>query len=84
MKQGLRINGADLGRKYTLTPDLGRGGVAFYEGRQSSPEITEQRVFYDAILNNKPLTVLPEQALVVTQILEAIYDSAKAGKAIQF
>jgi predicted dehydrogenase len=84
MKHGLKINGADLGRKYTLTPDLARGGVAFYEGRQSSPEITEQRVFYDAILNNKPLTVLPEQALVVTQILEAIYESAKQGKAIQF
>jgi predicted dehydrogenase len=84
MKQGLRINGADLGRKYTLTPDLGRGGVAFYEGRQSSPEITEQRVFYNAILNDKPLTVLPEQALVVTQILEAIYESAKIGKAVQF
>ena len=49
-----------------------------------SPEDEEQKIFYDAIVNGKPLTVLPEQAMVVTQILEAIYESAKTGKTIYF
>ena len=44
------------------------------------PEDEEQKIFYDAIVNGKPLTVLPEQAMVVTQILEAIYESAKTGR----
>ena len=34
--------------------------------------------------NGKPLTVEPEQALVVTQILEAVYESAKTGKTVYF
>jgi len=84
MKDGLRINGDDLGRRYVLTPDLDAGGVAFFEGKASSPPVMEQRVFYDAILKGAPLTVEPEQAYVVTQILEAIYESAKTGKLVTF
>jgi predicted dehydrogenase len=33
-------------------------------------------------VNDKSPLVLPEQALVVTQILEAIYESARTGKAV--
>ena len=44
----------------------------------------EQRVFYDAVVNGKPLTVEPEQALVVTQILEAVYESARTGRTVYF
>ena len=87
MKEGmdkLRINGDDLGKKYVSYPDLGAGAVAFYEGASNKPEVIEQRVFVDAILKGTPLTVLPEQAYVVTQILEAIYESAKTGKAVVF
>jgi len=87
MKQGqnsLRINGDEFGRTYEKTADFAQGGVAFYQGNTNSPEFIEQRVFYDAILKGTPLTILPEQAYVVTQILEAIYESSKQGKAIQF
>ena len=35
-------------------------------------------------LKDKEPLVLPEQALVVTEILEAIYDSAKSGKPVYF
>ena len=38
----------------------------------------------DAILNDTTPTVLPEQAIVVTQILEAIYESSKTGKPVYF
>ena len=87
MKEGmdsLRINGDDMGRKYVSKPDLSAGFVPFYEGESSSPQVIEQRVFVDAILKGTPPTVLPEQAFVVTQILEAIYESSKTGKAVVF
>ena len=65
-------------------PDLAAGGVDFFDGAAESVQEVEQRVFYDAIVNGKPLTVEPEQALVVTQILEAVYESAKTGKTVYF
>lgn len=79
MHDGLRINGADLGRLYTTKPELGVGGVDFYTGKSSKPEDIEARVWIDAILNDTEVTVKPEQAIVVTQILEAIYESARTG-----
>ena len=84
MKDGLRINGVKHGKMYVETPALGAGGVAFYDGSELKPQEVEQKVFYEAITEGKPLTVLPEQALVVTQILEAIYKSAKENKTVYF
>jgi len=83
-RDGLRINGDDFDRQYVLKPDLRAGGAAFYEGKSTDISFIEQRVFYDAILKGTPLTVLPEQAIVVTKILEAIYESAKTGKPVTF
>jgi predicted dehydrogenase len=80
---GLRINGEKFSRLYTFKPDLSSGGVAFYEGsRGEKPQEAEARLFYDAIANDKSPFVLPEQAAVVTQILEAIYTSAATGKPV--
>jgi predicted dehydrogenase len=42
----------------------------------------EQKAWLDAIQNDAELVVKPEQAFVVTQILEAIYASSATGKAI--
>ena len=84
MKDGLRINRVQYGRQCVEKPDLASGGVAFYDGVTENPEDVEQRVFYEAITEGKPLTVEPEQALAVTQILEAIYESAKTGKTVYF
>ena len=39
---------------------------------------------FNAILTDTDPCVLPEQALCVTKILEAIYESAKTGKAVYF
>ena len=82
MDDGLAINGVKHNKQYIERPELGVGGVAFYEGAEDTPQVTEQKVFLGAIAGKNKLTVLPEQAFVVTQILEAIYDSAKAGKQI--
>lgn len=82
MKKGLRLNRVQYGRQCTEIPDLATGGVDFYDGEKEEASDVEQRVFYDAVVNGKPLVVRPEQALVVTRILEAIYESGKTGKAI--
>jgi len=85
MQDGVRVNGDDLGRLYVKTPRTeGASGVAFYEGASGDPNVTEQMVFINAITKGTPLVILPEQAYVVTQLLEAIYESSKTGKLIEF
>jgi predicted dehydrogenase len=44
----------------------------------------EARLWIDAVVNDKDPVVLPEQALVVTKILEGIYTSAKTGEIYRF
>ena len=83
-KGGVRINGIKHGKQYVEVPDMQSGGVDFYDGASAKPGDLEQKVFYDAITKGTPLCVLPEQAFVVTQILEAIYESAKTGKPVYF
>lgn len=85
MRGGLTINGDCLGRLYEMPIDLGAGGVAFFDGgAAASPEILEQETFIAAIADGAPLTVFPEEALAVTEILEAVYESAKTGKLAKF
>ncbi len=84
MEDGLRINGEEFGRLFTKKPQLGVGGVDFYEGESEEPGDREARLWIEAILEDKDPVVLPEQALVVTEILEAIYDSARTGKPVYF
>lgn len=83
MKDGIRINGVRYGKQYVEKPDFSAGGVAFFDGASGgTPEEIEQQIFYNAIAKGTDIVVKPEQALVVTQILEAIYESAKTGKPV--
>ncbi len=84
MKDGLRINRVQYGKQCVEKPELSTGGVAFYDGAKVNAPDIEQKVFYNAIVNGEELVVKPEQAIVVTQILEAIYESAKTGKTVYF
>jgi predicted dehydrogenase len=84
MKDGLRINSDSLGKMTTTTPNLDVGGVQFYEGLSMEPRDIECHTWYDAILKGTELRVKPEQAMVVTQILEGIYESARTGKQVNF
>ena len=79
-----RVNGDDMGRLYEKNPHLGGGGVAFYDGASDDPNVMEQQVLYNAIANGRELIIKPEQAFVVTQLLEAIYESSKTGKLVTF
>lgn len=65
----------------TISPT---GVVDFFEGGASAEGIKEQEQWIDAIMNDKDPLVKPEQAFVVTKILDAIYQSAESGKEIFF
>lgn len=84
MHEGLRINGEKYSRLYVTKPELSAGGVDFYDGAKTSPADVEARLWINSILEDGEVVVKPEQALVVTQILEAIYESGKTGKPVYF
>ncbi|GGF84239.1 oxidoreductase [Paenibacillus albidus] len=84
MTDGLRLNGDHGGRLYETKVDLSSGGVAFFSGGQEDAADREARLWLEAIREDKEPVVKPEQALVVTQILEAIYESARTGRAVYF
>lgn len=63
----------------TISP---AGIVDFFEGGASAEGVREQQQWIDAIINDTDPLVKPEQAFVVTQILDAIYKSAETGKEI--
>lgn len=84
MKDGVRINMVKHGVQCVEKPDLNAGGVAFFDGVSERAEDVECRIFMDACQKGTPLVVLPEQAFVVTQILEALYESAETGKPVYF
>ena len=84
MEDGLRINGEEFGKLYTKKPVLGTAGVAFYDGKSETEGDREARLWIESIINDTTPRVLPEQAAVVTEILEAIYVSAREGKPVYF
>ncbi len=78
------INKVEFNRQEEIVPSMAAGGVAFYDGVSATPPITEQMRWLDAIENDTDPVVLPEQACVVSEILEAIYTSAKTGEPVYF
>ena len=84
MRDGLRINKVKYNKQVIEKPGLDAAGVDFYDGSGDDPKEIEQNTFLDAITNGTDLVVKPEQALVVTQILEAIYKSAEQNAPVFF
>lgn len=84
MKDGLRINGEKYGKLYTQHVDTDMKGVAFFEGTKEHEADVEMRQWIDCILYDKEPVVKPKEALVVSEILEAVYESARTGKAVYF
>ncbi|EOS57137.1 MULTISPECIES: Gfo/Idh/MocA family protein [Paenibacillus] len=82
MNNGLTINGEDHSLLYEKKIELQTGGVAFYDGAGERPEVLEAQSWIQAILNDTEPVVKPEEALVVTEILEAIYKSSKTGEPV--
>ena len=84
MKDGLRINRVKYNKQIVEKPALEGEGVAFFDAEGEEPSVIEQETFYNAVMNGKDVVVKPEQAYVVTQILEAIYKSAATGEVVKF
>lgn len=60
------------------------GEVAFFGGKSTEAHVLEAGRWLKAVLGDGEPLVKPEQAFVVTQILEGIYKSAAAGKEVKF
>ncbi len=85
MLDGLRFNGIRNNQKYMFVPQLEGKGAAFYSAsKQPSASDLEARCWIDAIKNDTDPVVTPEQAIVVTKILEGIYRSAASGDIYRF
>jgi len=79
MYDGARINGVRNGKQY-----LDKAPVETEADCIQPPHEREMEKWIEAIDKNIDPVVLPEQALVVTKILEAIYESAETGKPVYF
>ena len=84
MKDGLRINRIHHNVPVVEKPDLSGGGVAFFSGEEKSAADVEQELFYHIVTDGQEQVVKPEQAAVVTRVLEAVYASAKSGETVYF
>ncbi len=61
------------------------GEVAYFEGENGGePGALEARQWLKSIIDDTDALVKPEQAFVVTRILDAIYRSANEGRTIEF
>jgi predicted dehydrogenase len=81
MKGGLRVNGEEHGRLYTKEIQL---GSVWDNVVPNDAAEKEARAWIDAILHDREPVVTAKQALVVQQILEAVYESARKGEAVSF
>jgi predicted dehydrogenase len=79
------FNTARYGELVDMQPmSIGGPGPADFGGDPWRVGDAEIKTWLDAIVNNTDPLVKPEQAFVVTQILEAIYKSAEMGKTVEF
>ena len=85
MEDGLRFNAVKYGKLVQEKPALAGVGVDFFDANSElQPHELEALSWLNAIDNDTDPVTKPEEALVVTRILEAIYASAKTGKTIYF
>ncbi|MCL2883995.1 MAG: Gfo/Idh/MocA family oxidoreductase [Oscillospiraceae bacterium] len=84
MRDSLRINTVENGNLALQTVSMEAGGVAFFSGVSEPAQDIECRQWLEAVLYDREPLVKPREALVVSEILEAIYTSAKTGKPVYF
>lgn len=87
MKQGadfrgeLLFNNVQFGKLTEMKPKSGPV-IAYFGPNSEDPGTREARQWLQCIMNDTEPVVTPEQAFVVIQILEAIYQSSETGKEI--
>ncbi len=92
-KGGLDVNGGTVTANHVIANRCVDTKIATRGFRMPRPGLIdrnpqerfpEARIWVDALLGKGELFVLPEQALTVTKILDAIYRSAESGETIYF
>ena len=84
MHDGVRINGVKNNNQYVIKPSLDINEANANETGAYDNATKEAAQWIDAVVNDKDPCVLPEQALVITKILEGIYKSAESGDIYRF
>ena len=80
----LLLNKVEHDRMVLTEISTAAGGVDFYSGVQMTPTVREAAMWIKAVIEDTDPVVLPEQAYVVSQILEAIYTSSRTGEPVYF
>jgi predicted dehydrogenase len=82
-KDELIYNSAEHGQlmEKMISPGI---HIDYFRGGPAAEAVREQDQWLNAIINDTDPLVKPEQAFVVTQILEAIYKSAQTGREVCF
>jgi predicted dehydrogenase len=80
----VRVNGEHDGALFTQ--DIRPTGTSrvLFKGENLTPEQYEAKQWIYSVINDLPPLVKPEEACVVSDIIEAIYKSAETGKTIYF
>jgi predicted dehydrogenase len=78
------INKVEYGVQVSTEPSASSGIYGFRGAGPIEPQDLEARQWIDAIKNDTEPLVKPEEALVVTRILEAIYESAHTNEVVHF
>lgn len=84
MDNSVHINKVEYDRLVDEDVNLDGRGVAFYSGSEGSPAEVEAYNWIRSVTEGTELVTKPEQAYVVSQILEAIYTSSKTGQPVFF
>jgi len=83
MKDGVRINRTEFGKLSVSKPDVPEFTPVSYDPRGGPPPgELEIRYFLDCIRNDTVPFVLPEEALMVTRLIDAVYESARSRKPV--
>ena len=80
---GGRINGVKHGMQYTENTGVA-AKASFFDAEDDDAVYRDIEQWIKALDNGVSPCVLPEQALVVSKILEAIYESSETGKPVYF
>ncbi len=78
---GGRINGVKHGMQYTENTGVA-AKASFFDAEDDNAVYRDIEQWIKALDNGVSPCVLPEQALVVSKILEAIYESSETGKPV--
>lgn len=80
----LIINTSKYGKLFEERPSTGNS-VAFFEAENDGdPGYLEAKQWLKSIIEDTQPLVVPQEAFIVTKILDAIYKSAETGKMIEF